>query len=157
VGDIFQLPLRDHSVGTCISLGVMEHSIEGPEAALAEARRVVAPGGTLLVSVPQFNLLRRVKARLGFYPRGPADAPFYQYAFSVREFREFIEKSGFQVAGLRGYGIWKGLRDEISMLRWIDRRGWMPYRVASALDRLPILRRMAGHMVLFIARRLPEV
>jgi SAM-dependent methyltransferase len=156
VGDIFRLPLADGSVATCISLGVMEHSVEGPEAALAEARRVIEPGGALLVSVPHFNSLRRAKARMGLYPRGPAEGSFYQYAFTIREFRKYVQNAGFRVGGVRGYGIWKGLRDEIGVFRWMDRKGWMPHRAASALERIPLLRRMAGHMVLFIAQRRPD-
>lgn len=155
VGDVFRLPFPDAAFGTCISLGVMEHYPDGPAAPLAEARRVTAPGGFLLVSVPHLNALRRAKVLLRRFPAGPAPEPFYQYAFARADFVRRLAAAGFSLRTTKGYGVWKGLRDEIGFLRWIDRRGWMPPRLASALERLPLLRRWVGHMILFVARKAP--
>src|SRR3972149_4811556 len=41
-------------------LGVVEHGPGAPDAILAEAARVLAPGGVLLLSVPYRNGLRRL-------------------------------------------------------------------------------------------------
>jgi SAM-dependent methyltransferase len=67
-GDLLQLPLADHSVGSIISLGAVEHSPEGPSRALAEYARVLRPGGVAVVTVPYLGPARRL-ARLASWPR----------------------------------------------------------------------------------------
>ena len=57
------LALRTGAVASYVSLGVVEHDPAGPDAILAEARRVLAPGGTLVISVPYVNGLRRLGTR----------------------------------------------------------------------------------------------
>ncbi len=57
------LALRDGAVASYVSLGVVEHDPAGPDGILAEARRVLAPDGTLVISVPYVNGLRRLGAR----------------------------------------------------------------------------------------------
>src|SRR4051812_20751143 len=47
-GDVRALPLADGSVQTYLSNGVVEHWEDGPEAGLAEARRVLARDGLFL-------------------------------------------------------------------------------------------------------------
>lgn len=59
VGDIRELPLPDASVGSIMSLGAIEHAIEGPEKALAEFARVLRPGGAGLITVPFLGPVRR--------------------------------------------------------------------------------------------------
>ncbi len=60
VGDVHALPFRDGSLPAYYSGGVVEHFEGGPEPALAEAHRVLAPDGILLVSVPYLSPLRRM-------------------------------------------------------------------------------------------------
>jgi SAM-dependent methyltransferase len=60
VGDIRRLPIADASVGSVMSLGAIEHAIEGPEAALREFRRVLRPGGVALITVPFLGPVRRM-------------------------------------------------------------------------------------------------
>lgn len=57
--DIRQLPLADASIGSIMSLGAVEHAIEGPEAALDEFARVLRPGGVGLITVPFLGPVRR--------------------------------------------------------------------------------------------------
>lgn len=51
-GDLHELPNDDESVDHIISLEVFEH-LHHPEVALGELARVLRPGGTLCMSVPQ--------------------------------------------------------------------------------------------------------
>src|SRR5437870_6828695 len=50
VMELRALAVRDGALAGYISLGVVEHDAGGPDAILAEACRVLAPGGVLLVS-----------------------------------------------------------------------------------------------------------
>ncbi|GIW44030.1 MAG: hypothetical protein KatS3mg077_1312 [Candidatus Binatia bacterium] len=100
-GDVGRLPLRDGSVASAISLGVVEHDPAGPDAMLAELARVIEPGGTLLLSVPYNNLLRR----LVFNPRyrrfnnrwAGQGHYFVEYRFSASEMRRALAQHGFTV------------------------------------------------------------
>lgn len=66
VGDVIHLPYADNSLAGIISLGVIEHFIEGPQVALSEIRRVLKPGAHAIVTVPSFNLVRKMKAFSGY-------------------------------------------------------------------------------------------
>jgi SAM-dependent methyltransferase len=59
-GDMRDMPLERASVGSIISLGAVEHSIEGPEASLREYGRVLRPGGQAVITVPFLGPLRRI-------------------------------------------------------------------------------------------------
>lgn len=63
-GDLRALPLEDASVGSIMSLGAVEHAIEGPEAALSEMFRVLRPGGVALITVPYLGPVRRIMWQL---------------------------------------------------------------------------------------------
>jgi len=55
-GSILQMPFAEDSFDLAMSLDVIEH-LEDDLAALRELRRVVAPGGALLVTVPAYQWL----------------------------------------------------------------------------------------------------
>ncbi|OGK99179.1 MAG: hypothetical protein A3E31_06195 [Candidatus Rokubacteria bacterium RIFCSPHIGHO2_12_FULL_73_22] len=123
VGDLARLPLAPGSLAGYVSLGVVEHDPAGPGALVAEAARVLAPGGALVLSVPYLNGLRRaalpclrwrsarVRARGG---------RFYQFAFTAREVRAFLGARGFEVRSLVPYDPARLLRGGLRRLR---RRG----------------------------------
>ena len=156
VGDVARLPVPDCSYDAYIALGVFEHRREGPEAFLAEAQRVLKPGGVALISVPHFHGLRRLKARLGFYRGEPQGLAFYQYAFTVSEFTQLLEAAGFTVIDGLAYDSYKGIVDEMALLRKLVARrvGGLDLGaiVQRLLRRIPPVEKYLGHMMLFVCR-----
>jgi ubiquinone/menaquinone biosynthesis C-methylase UbiE len=119
-GDVSSLPLKEASIDVYFSGGVVEHFEDGPESALREARRVLKPGGKLLVSVPYLSPVRKVVSHLksrdrAFVSETAKDyrdsgaRQFFQYAFSRKEFEERLDRAGFRVLSTQGYAILFGL------------------------------------------------
>jgi SAM-dependent methyltransferase len=96
-----RMPLATGSVDACLSLGVVEHDEAGPHASLLELRRVLRPGGVLVLAVPFNNLFRRLlvnrltslvtwrRRRLGM------KLGFAEYRFTVGELRRMLRQAGF--------------------------------------------------------------
>lgn len=138
------LALRDGALAGYLSLGVVEHDQAGPDAILAEARRVLAPGGHLLVSVPYLNGVRRLARpylarrqelrRHGFAPR--ATYP-YDPARIVRQVLPPLGRArGLEPAG-GGPSAPRG-------------RGGLRAVARGVLYSRPMLR-LLGHMLLAVA------
>ncbi len=134
--DVSKLPLRDASVATYYSGGVVEHFEAGPFEAIAEARRVLGPGGVFLVSVPYFSPLRRTLApfRRRHWSRAQAHtvgaAPphweFFQYAYTPQEFGRILSGQGFVVLSRKGYSILWGLYELPLLGRLLERAAHRP-------------------------------
>jgi len=171
VMDLRRLGFRSEAFAAYVSLGAVEHDPEGPDPILVEARRVLAPSGVLILSVPYVNLVRRLAAwwlRYRNRRRRESGGQFYQFAFSRHEARAFIERNGFRVLTATPY-------DPARVLRAAWRRIVRPRRadierprgssseVASVSFRRAGVRmakrllytraglRVLGHMILFVA------
>jgi len=153
VGDVTALDVPDATYGACLSLGVCEHREAGPEPFILELRRVLRPRGTLVVSVPYFHWLRRAVFASTAVPNDTMAEPFYQFAFTAREFRAIIEDLGFEILDCTGYGVWFGLVDDFPRLSTLERVPALGSRIGGLVDRLPFVRGWLGHMVLLVARR----
>jgi SAM-dependent methyltransferase len=129
--ELRSLAIAEGALSAYISLGVIEHDPGGPDAILAEAHRVLAPGGVLIVSVPYVNGVRRLAA--GWIRRRNREiarrgGAFYQSAFSRAELAAALARCGFSVRAAHPYDPARILRQA---LRPLLRRG---RRLASASD-----------------------
>jgi SAM-dependent methyltransferase len=64
-GDLRRLPFHDGAFDALVSLGAIEHQLEGPVAVLAEHRRVVKRGGTMFITVPSISLQKQLNDTIG--------------------------------------------------------------------------------------------
>ncbi len=163
VMDLRALGVRDGVVAAYLSLGVVEHDPGGPHTILKEAHRILAPGGSLILSVPYLNGVRRLfrpylqRRQAGLRRAG---GEFYQYAFTRGEVGAFLAASGFRTLSLTPY-------DPARLLRKAFRR-IVPQRAARESGdkdggRTPVARlvravlytppalRLFGHMLLAVA------
>jgi len=103
LGDITDLKYPDNSFDAYVSLGVIEHFEHGPQKALAEAYRILKPGGLAFVTTPYLTLLRRLVSHpvrsLYFFWRKVKGKPnyFWEYRFTKKELRRFLEEAGFEI------------------------------------------------------------
>ena len=174
--DLTRLAVRDGAVEAYVSLGVVEHDPAGPDAVLDEVHRALAPGGTLVISVPYVNGLRRlgtpwIRRRARAVAAG--GGAFYQYAFSRGELMGTLVRHGFTPLAAHPYDPARVLRSAVRMLTWgAPRLSASPANVADdsgkgrnrsrsrrlravfrrALYTEPALR-LLGHMLLVVARR----
>lgn len=59
VGDVRKMPFPERHFKGYISIGVVEHMIEGPDSTLREMKRVLQPDGIVILTVPAFNYFLR--------------------------------------------------------------------------------------------------
>jgi SAM-dependent methyltransferase len=120
VMDLRALAVATGAVVVYLSLGVVEHDPDGPDAILAEAARVLPPGGLLLLSVPYWNGVRRLAApylRRQAHQTRERGGQFYQYAFTRRELGDRLAAHGFSVRGFHPYDPARLLRRAARRLR----------------------------------------
>jgi len=122
VMDLRRLGVRDGRLAAYVSLGVVEHDPEGPKVILTEAARVLTRGGTILVSVPYWNGLRRLAGPVVALRNRrvrAAGGQFYQFAFTRAELGALLEAHGFSVRAFHAYDPARILR--VAFLRLSDR------------------------------------
>lgn len=101
-GDALRLPFAAESFDFVYSIGLIEH-FEDPGLLLREQYRVLRPGGTLLVQVPQkytvYTIIKKMMMRLGKWSYGG-----WETQFSGRELSQLVEQAGFDPRLSYGYG-----------------------------------------------------
>jgi len=112
-GDMYALPLADHSADTIIIHQVL-HYAHSPAAAIAEASRVLAPGGTLLVvdfAAHERDELRATDAhiRLGF--EDEVMAGWFASAGLTTDHVEHLEGGELTVT------LWRGVKAAVRQRR----------------------------------------
>jgi 2-polyprenyl-3-methyl-5-hydroxy-6-metoxy-1,4-benzoquinol methylase len=102
-----RLPFADGEVTHAVMTEVLEH-VPDPSAALQELRRVIAPGGSLCVSVPT-SYTELLYWRL--HPHYAENAT-HERIFTRPELRRMIERAGFEIE------CWEG-RNFRPALSWV--------------------------------------
>jgi len=105
-GDVTSLPYDDSILSGYISLGVVEHFIEGPQKPLKEALRVLRPGGIAIITTPApswskfyFKTKNIIKDNLKkVFLKKLNKREFFQYEYSSKKLKNFIEKQGFYIS-----------------------------------------------------------
>lgn len=88
-----ELPFPDGSFAVVTCFDVLEH-LGRPEAALAEAHRVLEPGGVIVLSTPNPSSLgRRLKGRRSFIYRDQTHVSVKR----IEAWRELLATAGFEV------------------------------------------------------------
>lgn len=152
VGSAYAIPAPDASFDTVLCSDVLEH-LEEPGRALAEAWRVLAPGGAAIYTVPHIWHLHEE----------PRD--FYRY--TEHGLRYLLERAGFEVVEIRplcgfpatfaqelAYFAWGfAPRSSANPLRWLVHGFvWAVQHLGLAFDRLDRSRRFPAEY-LAVARK----
>lgn len=159
-GDVRSLEFPDGSFDGYWSIGVIEHFWAGYGAILAEAARVLKPGGFLFLTAPWLSPYRKYKARAGGYPHGDFSSEpdgFYQFALGHKEICRELVGHGFRILRWRGRMSEISMRDDMThfqrQTRWLlSSRGSLVKRVARWAI-FTALNRYCGHSFLVVARR----
>jgi SAM-dependent methyltransferase len=99
------LPIADHAADTVLSLSVMEHLCE-PATFLAEAHRILKPGGYLILQVP---FMWKVH-----------EAPYDYYRYTRHGLEYLLDKEGFEqieVVEQTGFFVMLALKFNYFLLR----------------------------------------
>lgn len=101
VGELASLALPEASFDVICLFHVLEH-LPDPGAALAEARRLLRPDGTLLVEVPNFGSLQSRLARGGGFHLDP---PRHLFHFSRPALQAVLDRSCFRPGPVRTHSF----------------------------------------------------
>ncbi len=134
LGSAYQLPAETGSFDTVLCTDVLEH-LEEPGRALAEAWRVLAPGGAAIYTVPHIWHLHEEPRDFYRYTKHGLDYLFEQAGFEVVEIRALC---GFPATFAQelAYFAWGfAPRSKANPLRWlIHGFVWTVQHLGLALD-----------------------
>lgn len=142
-GDSANSPFKDNYFDGIISLGVIEHWIDGPSAPIKDIYRTLKPGAYGIVTAPCLNTIRKVKKatwwnefvndrqatknwrrnngakpnrldkKYKYWPY-PTYGEFFEYRFTKQQFRDAIEKEGLEIIEHQPIAVIDGLYHEFN-------------------------------------------
>lgn len=105
VADVRSLPFKDNSIDAYLSFGVIEHFIEGPDAALRESYRALKKGGTAIITVPHRSIFTIIKSPVVWLKRSDLLRKLFRKEKKVYYYQKYFAPKGlmakFQEAGYR--------------------------------------------------------
>jgi len=123
------LPFADGTFDAVTVLGSLEY-VEAPDRALAECRRVLRPGGLLLVSLLNKSSLYRLLVRV-HQQRNPADDPIPAVQFTRQEAERALKQVGFDVRSVEYFDM------ELLSPTFAENHPRLAQVVAATLEVLP--------------------
>ncbi len=160
--DVRSLNFPDNYFDGYWSVGVIEHFTEGYGEVIKEAKRVIKKGGYLFLTVPWFSPLRKLKARLGKYPKFSDMIDmnnFYEFMLDEKEVIKSIEKQGFKCVLKHPHDAVKGIKDEVKSLKWIMKKIYNAKGIFFKGVRFVfslLLAPFAGHIILLVFKKNDE-
>jgi SAM-dependent methyltransferase len=155
VGDIRDTGLPDKSFDGYFSWGTFEHFEEGLDRSVAEAWRILKPGGYLFITVPFDNLrMAMIKAFESKREMEPANRPvrFYQWRLTRDELRDCLRVGGFDVLDIKPIhkrqGVLRSLHREFGLSY-----KWTVSKVLSVLLAPFLPSAVFSHMIMAVARK----
>jgi SAM-dependent methyltransferase len=105
IGDLNHLPYRSDSFDAVLLAGTIEHVFRGPNSGYAEVARVLKPGGSLVLTIPYVNLVRKLAfpfyvSRDMWMARFPETQrkKFFEWVFTRSEVVQALASAGLSVA-----------------------------------------------------------
>jgi len=159
LGNIFSIAVPDNYYSAYISLGVLEHNLEGPSKGLKEAFRVLQPGGISVFTVPYLNKAREnLLNKLDDINDHNPSLSFYQYYFSQTEFSHYLIQAGFEIIEVVPIGLYYGLKENNAIFSYFEKHNFFHWRLRNfiykaCMSSSDFLRWGSGHMLLFICKK----
>lgn len=125
--DSNRLPLKNESLDWVAAIEVIEHLVH-PLAALNEFRRVLKPGGYLLICVPYRE---RLVYNLCIHCNQLTPKNAHLHSFDLAKLIDLLQESGFTYHHHRLF-----LNKGISLLRLNSLWGWLPFPLWRGIDGL---------------------
>lgn len=151
--DLRQLDLADASVDLALCVSVLEHvypEVGGDVEALTELRRVLAPGGALLLTVPFKAKRQVVRVNQAVFERAAAVNTFYAREYDRAQLDELLAGRGLEVVAQCHIHELDGAM-ALDAIGWGPRRG----RPLSALA-LKLVRAIERVLAIDVERRLAQ-
>jgi ubiquinone/menaquinone biosynthesis C-methylase UbiE len=155
-GDIFSSELRENTFDVVTLWHVLEH-LPRPQEVLERVRRLLSPGGWVLISLPNLNSLQARLFRRYWYAFD--DVPRHLYHFAPRPLEILLQEKGFQELEHRFFSPIVNIHClKYSLINWSESRfgSRLPYYLLKPwLMLFPFLERATGRygMLTTIARR----
>lgn len=165
-GDLFRLAdfrrtgLPPGSFDVVFNWGGLEHFEEGPAAGIAEAWRLLGPGGVFVATTPFHNLrlhlLDAWQGKRGDPGSHGSEQRFYQYRFTRAELESRFRSAGFESVVSRVIGGAQGMTRALTHeLRWLDARLPAPAHALMVGVGGRLFRPWLGHMVICMGLKRP--